>query len=114
MIRNLLAEVVTQAAGQGEGNFLMSFGLPILLMFGIIYFLMIRPQQKQAKKHKEMIDALKRGDQVVTNGGIYGKIFQINDDKVTLEVADGVRIRMARSFIAGTVAPEAETEKKSD
>jgi len=85
--------------------------IPIILMFVIFYFLLIRPQQKQAKKHKEMIEALKRGDQVVTSGGIIGRIFQINEGIVTLEVADGVKIRILKAQIASTIA-EGETEKK--
>jgi preprotein translocase subunit YajC len=103
--------LVAQAGGAG-GDSAWGMFIPIVLMFAIIYFLMIRPQQKQAKQHKAMLEALKRGDQVVTNGGILGKVFQINEGIVTLEVADGVRIRVLKGQIASVTAPESETEKK--
>jgi len=109
LIRITLNQVVAQAAQGGESAWGMF--IPIILMFVIFYFLLIRPQQKQAKKHKEMLDALKRGDQVVTSGGIIGRIFQINEGIITLEVADGVKIRVLRANIATTIA-EGETEKK--
>jgi len=84
------------ASGGFEGIFML------LAMFAIFYFLLIRPQQKRAKQHKEMIDALKSGDQVVTAGGIHGKVVAIQDKVVTLEVAAGVRIKVNRISIAGT------------
>jgi preprotein translocase subunit YajC len=84
------------ASGGFEGIFML------LAMFAIFYFLMIRPQQKRANQHKEMIDALKSGDQVVTAGGIHGKVVAIQDKVVTLEVAAGVRIKVNRISIAGT------------
>lgn len=107
-------QVVAQAGGGGDAGGGWGMFVPIILMFAIIYFLMIRPQQKQAKKHKEMLEALKRGEQVVTTGGILGKIFQINENNIiTLEVADGVRIRVLRTQIASTFA-EGEPEKKKE
>ena len=110
----LLNQVVAQAGG-GDGGGGMGMLIPIVLMFAIIYFLMIRPQQKQAKKHKEMLETLKRGDQVVTNGGLIGKIFQINENNiVTLEVAEGVRVRVLRGQIASSFNPEGEAEKKRE
>ena len=108
-------QFVAQAGGGGDAGGGWGMFIPIVLMFGIIYFLMIRPQQKQAKKQKEMLEALKRGDQVVTNGGILGKIFQINDERIiVLEVAEGVRIRVLRSQIASTFNAEGEPEKKKE
>lgn len=71
----------------------------LVLMFGIFYFLLIRPQQKRAKEHKNLVDALKVGDMVVTAGGIHGKVASVQDEIVSLEVATGVKIKMNRSSI---------------
>ena len=83
------------ASGGLEGIFML------LAMFAIFYFLLIRPQQKRAKQHKEMIDAIKAGDQVVTAGGIHGKVVAVQDKAVTLEIATGVRIKVNRVSVAG-------------
>ncbi|OIQ06519.1 MAG: preprotein translocase subunit YajC [Rhodobacteraceae bacterium CG2_30_10_405] len=75
--------------------------MPLVLIFGIMYFLLIRPQQKKAKEHKAMVEALRRGDQVLTQGGILGKVSKVNDDGVLeVEIADGVKVRVMRSSIA--------------
>lgn len=73
----------------------------MVLMVGIFYFLLIRPQQKKAKEHKALLDNLKKGDRVITSGGIIGIVVNIDDQIVNLEIADKVRIEMARSSIAG-------------
>jgi preprotein translocase subunit YajC len=86
------------ASGGLEGIFML------LAMFAIFYFLLIRPQQKRAKQHKGMIEALKAGDQVVTAGGIHGRIVTVQEKVVTLEIANGVRIKVNRISIAGTSA----------
>jgi preprotein translocase subunit YajC len=88
--------------GQGGGDMggLLQF-LPIILIFGVFYFLIIRPQQQRAKEHKRMLDDLKKGDAVITQGGMYGKITNIADQIVTIEIADKVRVRVARSHVAG-------------
>jgi len=80
---------------------MMSFVLPMIFMVVIFYFLLIRPQQKKAKEHKALLDNLKRGDRVVTSGGIIGTIVNIDDQIVNLEVADKVRIEIVRPYIAG-------------
>ena len=82
----------------------------LLLMFGVLYFLMIRPQQKRAKQQETMIGALKKGDVVRTNGGIRGEITALDERDVTVEVADRTRIKVLRSHIAGLDQP---TEEKS-
>jgi len=82
----------------------------LLLMFAVLYFLMIRPQQKRAKQHEAMIGALKKGDIVRTNGGIRGEITALDERDVTLEVADRTRIKVLRSHIAG---PDQSPEQKS-
>lgn len=90
-------------SGQGQGgdaNAFMTF-LPLILIFAVFYFLLIRPQQKKAKEHKQMLDNLKKGDRVITQGGIYGKVSQIEDQVITLEIADKVKVKVARGYVAG-------------
>ncbi|MDT8327369.1 MAG: preprotein translocase subunit YajC [Roseovarius sp.] len=75
--------------------------IPLILIFAIMYFLLIRPQQKKLKEHKAMVDALRRGDQVVTQGGLIGKVHKVKDDnEVEVELAEGVKVRVVRSTIA--------------
>lgn len=83
-----------------QGNAIAQF-LPLILIFGIMYFLLIRPQQKKVKEHQAMVAAVRRGDMVVTQGGIIGKIAKVKDDnEVEIEVAEGVKIRVVKSTIA--------------
>ncbi len=84
------------AAAQGGGIESM---LLIVLMFGVLYFLMIRPQMKRAKEHKVMIEALQKGDEVISGGGILGRVAKLNESYVTLEVAQGVEMVLQRSAI---------------
>ena len=87
-----------QAAGGGAGAF-TSF-VPLILIFAIMYFLLIRPQQKKVKEHKAMVDALRKGDQIVTQGGVIGKVTKIIDDnEAQVEIADGVKVRIVRATI---------------
>ncbi|MHB8765737.1 MAG: preprotein translocase subunit YajC [Deferrisomatales bacterium] len=88
----------TQGGSQDPMQSLMGM-LPLILMFAIFYFLLIRPQQKRAKEHKAMLEALKRGDDVVTSGGLYGKVAGITDDVVSLEVAPNVKVRVQKGAI---------------
>ncbi len=75
--------------------------IPLILIFAIMYFLLIRPQQTKLKQHQAMVAALRRGDQVVTQGGMIGKISKVKDDtEVEVEIADGVKVRVVRSTIA--------------
>lgn len=75
--------------------------MPIIFIFVVMYFLVIRPQQKKAKAHREMVANMRRGDTVVTGGGLIGKISKVNDDnEVTVELAEGVKVRIVRSMIA--------------
>jgi len=84
----------------GDGGMLMSL-LPFALIFVIMYFLILRPQQKRVKQHQEMVKNVRRGDTVVTNGGLVGKVTKvIDDEQIEVEVADGVRIRQVRSMIS--------------
>lgn len=92
--------VIGQAAAPGGQGGLLGMLAPMLIVFAIFYFLMIRPQQQQQKKHKAMIEALKKGDEVITRSGILGLIYGIADNIVTLEVENGVRFKMLRDQIA--------------
>ena len=75
--------------------------LPLILIFGIMYFLLIRPQQQKVKQHKAMVEALRRGDQVVTQGGLIGKVSKVKDEnELEVELAEGVRVRVVKSTIA--------------
>ena len=77
----------------------------ILVMLGVFYFLLIRPQQKKVKEHQAMVQALRRGDQVVTQGGIIGKVVKVKEEnEVEVEVADGVKIRVVQSTIAQVIS----------
>ena len=88
-----------QAAGGGAASAITSF-VPLILIFGIMYFLLIRPQQKKLKEHRGMVEALRRGDQVLTQGGILGKVLKVNDDGILeVEIAEGVKVRVLRSTI---------------
>ncbi len=95
-----VAYAMAPAQGGGEGGGFFAF-VPLLLMFVIFYFLLIRPQQKKAKEHQAMIEALKKGDKIITSGGIYGTITKVEDNDLQVEIADNVRIKMIRSNIAG-------------
>ncbi len=86
----------TAATGTGFNAF-----IPIILMFAIFYFLLIRPQQKKTKEHQAVLSQLKKGDKVLTAGGIHGEISGIKDDIITVEIAPKVRIRVSRGSIAG-------------
>jgi len=83
----------------GDGGMLMSL-LPFILIFVIMYFLILRPQQKRVKAHQEMVKNVRRGDTVVTNGGLVGKVTKVvDDDQLEIEIADDVRIRQMRSML---------------
>jgi len=81
---------------------LMSF-LPLILIFVVFYFLLIRPQTKRAKEHKKMVGELKNGDEVVTSGGLLGRIVEAGDQFLTLEVADGVQLKVQRNTVAAVM-----------
>ena len=85
----------------GGGGDIMQMLLPFVLIFVIMYFLILRPQRQQAKRREEMLKAIRRGDTVITNGGIVGKVTKVVDDsEVELQIAEGVKVRAMRSLIA--------------
>ncbi len=96
------AHAMAQAPGGGAGqqSSLFSTLVPLVVIFAIFYFLMIRPQQKQQKKIKTMLEALRKGDKVVTRGGMHATVYGIADNVVTLEVAENVKIKFSREAIA--------------
>jgi preprotein translocase subunit YajC len=91
------------SSGQGGG-----FGalVPLVLMFAIFYFLLIRPQQKKQKQHRQMLSSIKKGDRVITSGGLYGRITGLTDTVVTLEISEKVRVKVGRGNIAGLAQNE--------
>lgn len=89
-------------AGQGQGG-LAAFA-PLILMVAIFYFLLIRPQQKKQKEHKNMLENLQRGDTVMTQGGIHGKVTGLTPEVVTIEIAEKVRIKVGRPYVATVIS----------
>ncbi len=98
----LISPAYAQAASPGGGDFFISL-LPLILIFAVFYFLLIRPQQRKVKEHRALIQSLKRGDQVLTSGGILGKITRVEDTTVTVEIAKEVQVQVQRSTIADVV-----------
>ncbi len=88
------------AASPVTGSGLVSLA-PLVLIMVIFYFLLIRPQQKKLKQHRTLIESLKKGDQIITGGGMYGKIIDVKEDVLRVEIADGVRIKVQRTTITG-------------
>ena len=85
--------------GAGGSSAIVQF-MPLILIIVIMYFLILRPQQRKVKQHQEMIKALRRGDTVVTNGGLVGKVTKVvDDDQIEVEIADGVRVRQMRTMV---------------
>lgn len=99
-----ISNAYAQAAAAGPESSLASF-LPIIIMFAVLYFLMIRPQMKRQKEQKTMIEALAKGDEVITAGGVLGKINKVGDVYINLEVADGTEIIVQKSAVA-TLLPK--------
>jgi preprotein translocase subunit YajC len=86
--------------GGDSGGMIVQF-MPLILIVVIMYFLVLRPQQQRVKRHQEMVKALRRGDTVISNGGIVGKVTKVvDDDQVEVEIADGVRVRQMRSMVS--------------
>jgi preprotein translocase subunit YajC len=101
----LISTAYAQGFGFGDSQALVQFA-PIVLIFVVFYFLLIRPQQKKAKEHKATLASLRRGDRVVTGGGIIGTVARVNpnDDEVAVDIAEGVRVKVLRSTITAVLA----------
>ncbi len=98
----LIASAQAQAAGGGQPNTLLQM-LPLVLIFVVFYFLLIRPQSKRAKEHKAMVAALGVGDEVVTAGGILGKVIETGEQFLTVEIADGVQVKVQRHTVTNVL-----------
>jgi len=96
------------AGGEGAGGF--TGFIPLILMFVIFYFLLIRPQQKKTKEHRLMISNLKKGDRIITSGGIHGRITGMDESTITVEIADKVRVKVARGNVSGLTQPAAQSQ----
>jgi preprotein translocase subunit YajC len=108
MLELAYAQSAPGISGPGQ---ILSF-LPLVLIFIVFYFLLIRPQQKKAKQHQELLGKLKRNDEVMTSGGIYGKVVALTDTVVTLEVAPNVRIRVNRPQISAVLGSDKTPAKE--
>lgn len=95
-----LAFAMGTSGAEGQGNPIAAF-VPLIVMFAIFYFLLIRPQQKKAKEHRNVLANLKKGDYVITAGGLYGRIYSIAEEVLTLEIGDNVKVKTNRNYIAG-------------
>ena len=111
----LIKEAYAQTAGAGGGDMLISM-LPLVLIFVVFYFLLIRPQQQKMKAHRAMVAAVKRGDKVLTAGGIYGTVVKVEDadDVAVVEIAKDVRVRVARQTISDVIDKTAQVGKPAN
>jgi preprotein translocase subunit YajC len=99
----MISDAFAQAAAGGDPTSSWMSMLPMVLMFVVLYFLMIRPQQKRAKEHKSLLDALAVGDEVITQGGIAGKVASVGENFVKVEIANGVEISMQKPAITAVL-----------
>jgi preprotein translocase subunit YajC len=97
--------LISDAYAQGAPGGAAPYGdiMFLILLFAVFYFLLIRPQQKRAKEHKKMVEAVAKGDEVVTNGGILGKVVEVGEGFLTVNIADGVDVKLQRSSVAATL-----------
>lgn len=100
-ISDALAEGAAGAAAQSDGGLLGM--LPLLLIFVLFYFMLIRPQTKRAKEHKNMVEALAKGDEVVTNGGLLGRVSDVGESFLTVRIADGVEVKVQKQSVSALV-----------
>ena len=98
----LISSAWAQAAPAGQADPLTSF-LPLIIIFVVFYFLLIRPQTKRAKEHKKMVSELKAGDEVVTSGGVLGRIIEAGDQFLSVEVANGVELKVQRGTVSAVM-----------
>jgi preprotein translocase subunit YajC len=96
-----ISDAMAQGAPAQGGT--LELILPLLLMFGIFYFLLIRPQQKKAKEHKSMVEALGKGDEIITNGGLLAKITDVDENFLTCQIADKVEVRIQRHAVTSVL-----------
>jgi preprotein translocase subunit YajC len=106
----LISTAFAMGATGGQAGGIAGF-LPIIILFAIFYFLLIRPQQKKAKEHREMIANLKKGARIVTSGGIYGTIQSIDDNTIGLEIAEKVKIKISRGNVTAVITDNEPAQK---
>ena len=105
----LISPAFAQAGGAGGGDMFVQL-MPLLLIFVVFWFFLIRPQQKKAKEHREMIGSLKKGDRIITTGGLYGRITGMDDATLTVEISDKVRVKISRGNITSVIRPADKTQ----
>src|ERR1700722_8332503 len=111
----LITPAFAQAAAGGDTNSMLMSLLPFALIFVIMYFLILPPQQKKVKDHAELVKNIRRGDTVVTTGGLVGKVTKVvDDDQIEFEISDGVRVRQMRQMISGVRAKGEPAKEKAD
>jgi len=108
---------IAYAMGQGSppgGQGGLASLVPLILMFIIFYFLLIRPQQKKAKEHQEMLKSLKKGDRIITSGGLYGQVVSLDEESISLEIGDKVRVKIGRAYVAALLnnSSQEQSQKK--
>jgi preprotein translocase subunit YajC len=103
-----------QSAGEAASQSPFFQFIPLVLILGVFWFLIIRPQQKKQKEHVSMVDSLRKGDKVITNGGIFGTIVKVGDDRITLEIASKVQIQIERQQVARMDKKIAESKEDPD
>ena len=109
----LISPAYAQAGGGGDAGLIQL--LPLVLIFVVFYFLLIRPQQKKMKAHRALVEALRRGDRVVTAGGMIGTVTKVlGDNELQVEIADGVRVKVVRSTIQDVIAKSEPADKEKD
>ena len=94
----LISDAYAQVGGEAGGSLFRL--LPLVVIFVLFYFLLIRPQQKRAKQHKEMVAALSKGEEVVTNGGLLGKVIEVDDNFITVEISSGLNVKVQRQAVS--------------
>lgn len=102
-ISDALAEAAPAAAGASQQPGMLEALFPFVILFIVFYFLLIRPQSKRAKEHKKLVEALAKGDEVLTQGGVYGKITEVAEEAITVEVADNVQVKLQRAAVASVL-----------
>ena len=103
-----------QSAGEAASQSPFFQFIPLVLILGVFWFLIIRPQQKKQKEHVSMVESLRKGDKVITNGGIFGTIVKVGDDRITLEIASKVQIQIERQQVARMDKKIAESKEQTD
>lgn len=112
----LVAPAYAQAAGGAAGGSALSAFIPLILIFVVFYFLLIRPQQKRMKEHQSMLNAIRRGDRIVTNGGIIGQVTKVITDEreLQVEIAENVRVRVRQDMVSSVLSKTEPVENKED